>query len=131
MHVVIMQCLFCHAVVYATTANGVCLHLLVPPLTQYILLLQHKWVGVLLGEKHPLQPLHSKKGSGLTYFRWWAYFQLWAYFREIMVYGKLGECRTLWGEREQAMHYSIDCYVAKALPMKYQITAHGSFMHGM
>ena len=25
------------------------------------------------------------------------------------------------------MHYSIDCYVAKALPVKYQIT----FMHGM
>ena len=26
----------------------------------------------------------------------------------------LEEYRTLWGEREQAMHYSIDCYVAKA-----------------
>ena len=25
---------------------------------------------------------------------------------------KLGECRTWWGEREQAIHYSIDCYVA-------------------
>ena len=24
---------------------------------------------------------------------------------------QLGECRTLWGERKQAMHYSIDCYV--------------------
>ena len=24
----------------------------------------------------------------------------------------------MWGEREQAMHYSIDCYVAKALPVK-------------
>ena len=39
----------------------------------------------------------------------------------------LGECRTLWGEREQVMHYSIDCHVAKAfhliLPVK--------FMHGM
>ena len=31
----------------------------------------------------------------------------------------LGECRTLWGKREQAMHYSIDCYAAKSLPMKY------------
>ena len=29
----------------------------------------------------------------------------------------LGECRTLWGEHGQAMHYSIDCYVAKALPV--------------
>ena len=30
------------------------------------------------------------------------------------------------------MHYSIDCYVAKALlPVKYQITAHRPFMHGM
>ena len=24
----------------------------------------------------------------------------------------IGKCRTLWGEREQVMHYSIDCYVA-------------------
>ena len=45
---------------------------------------------------------------------------------------KLGECRTLWGKREQAVHYSIDCYVAKALlPVKYHITAHRPFMHGM
>ena len=29
------------------------------------------------------------------------------------------------------MHYSIDCYVAKALPMNYQITAPRPFMHGM
>ena len=32
----------------------------------------------------------------------------------------LGKCRTLWGEREQAMRYSNDCYVAKALlPVRY------------
>ena len=43
----------------------------------------------------------------------------------------LGECRTLWGEREQAMHYSIDCSVAKALPVKHQITACRPFMQGM
>ena len=30
----------------------------------------------------------------------------------------------MWGEREQAMHYSIDCYGAKALAVKYQITRH-------
>ena len=36
----------------------------------------------------------------------------------------IGGYRALWGEREQAMHYSIDCYVAKALAAKYQITAH-------
>ena len=34
---------------------------------------------------------------------------------------KLGECRTWGGEREQA---ALDCYTAKALPVKYQITAH-------
>ena len=27
----------------------------------------------------------------------------------------LGKCKTLWGECEQAMHYSIDCYVAKEI----------------
>ena len=44
----------------------------------------------------------------------------------------LGECRTLWGRREEATHYSIDCYVAKALlPVKYPITAHRPFIHGM
>ena len=37
----------------------------------------------------------------------------------------------LWGKREQAMYYDIDCYGAKALPLKYQITAHRPFMHGM
>ena len=39
--------------------------------------------------------------------------------------------RTLWGEHEPTMHYSIDCYVAKALPVKYQITAHRPFIDGM
>ena len=34
----------------------------------------------------------------------------------------LGEYRTFEGEREQAMHYSLDCYITKAIPMKYQIT---------
>ena len=33
----------------------------------------------------------------------------------------LGECRTLWGEREQAMHCGIEL-LCKALPVKYQIT---------
>ena len=33
----------------------------------------------------------------------------------------LGECRTLWGKREQA---PLNCYIAKALPVKYEITAH-------
>ena len=40
----------------------------------------------------------------------------------------LGECRTLWGEREQAKHCGIElwhnCYVPKALPVKYETTAH-------
>ena len=40
----------------------------------------HKWVGVLLREKHPLQQLHFKKGGGGG-----AYFRGWAYFREITV----------------------------------------------
>ena len=39
----------------------------------------------------------------------------------LFVDDKLGECRTLWGECEQAMHYSIECYVAKALPVKWTI----------
>ena len=30
-HAVILQSLFCHALAYAITANGICLHLLVPP----------------------------------------------------------------------------------------------------
>ena len=29
------------------------------------------------------------------------------------------------------MYYDIDCYGAKALPLKYQITAHRPFMHGI
>ena len=29
----------------------------------------------------------------------------------------LGECRTLWGEREQAMHYSIDCFLLVVLSL--------------
>ena len=33
-HAMILQCLFCHALAYAITANGVCLHLLVPPLAR-------------------------------------------------------------------------------------------------
>ena len=31
---------------------------------------------------------------------------------------------TLGSKCEKAKDYSIDCYVAKALPVKYQITAH-------
>ena len=43
---------------------------------------------------------------------------------------QLRECRTMWGEREQVMHYSIDCYVVKAILLeKYQITPHKPFMH--
>ena len=41
----------------------------------------------------------------------------------------LGERRTLWGEREQSMHYSIGCYVAKASSVKYQVTTHSPVMH--
>ena len=69
----ILQCLFSHVLAYTITANGVCLHLLVPPLAQCCFfgascltwqhVLQHKWVGVLSREKHPLQQLHSKKGG--------------------------------------------------------------------
>ena len=33
----------------------------------------------------------------------------------------------LCGKREQAMHYSTDCYVVKALPVKYQITQHTGY----
>ena len=40
-----------------------------------------------------------------------------------------GERRTLWGKREKAIQ--LNCYVAKALPVKYQITAHRLCMHGM
>ena len=29
--------------------------------------LWHKWVGVLLREKHPLQQLHLKKGDGCIF----------------------------------------------------------------
>ena len=28
-----------------------------------------------------------------------------------------GECKTLWSEREQAMYYSIDCYLAARLAL--------------
>ena len=42
-------------------------------------------------------------------------------YREKIKKKIVGECQTFWGEREQAVHY---CYVAKALPVKYQITAH-------
>ena len=34
MHAAILQCLFCHTIAYAITVDGVCLHLLVPPLAQ-------------------------------------------------------------------------------------------------
>ena len=33
----------------------------------------------------------------------------------------VGECRTLWDECKQV---ALNCYIAKALPVKYQITAH-------
>ena len=39
----------------------------------------------------------------------------------------LGECRTLWGEREQAMHCGIELLhvcMSWDLPVNYQITAH-------
>ena len=37
------------------------------------------------------------------------------------LYHTIGECRTLWGEREQAMHCSIELScIAKALPLKYR-----------
>ena len=37
------------------------------------------------------------------------------------LYHTIGECRTLWGEREQAMHCSIELLcTAKALPVKYR-----------
>ena len=39
--------------------------------------MQHKWMGVLSREKHPLQQLHLKRGAGV--------FRGWAYFREVTV----------------------------------------------
>ena len=42
---------------------------------------------------------------------------------------KLGDCRTFWGEREQAMHGALNCYVPKVLLVKYQITAQA--VHGI
>ena len=56
-HAVILQCLFCNALAYAITANGVCLHLLVPPLTQF-------FSGPTFQRR---AKLHSKKG--VAYFR--------------------------------------------------------------
>ena len=38
----------------------------------------------------------------------------------------LGECGTLWGEREQAMHYSIDCYVTKAILPASEVSYHST-----
>ena len=45
----------------------------------------------------------------------------------------LGECRTLWADMsKQCMRYSIGLLcIAKALAVKYQITANRPFMHGM
>ena len=36
----------------------------------------------------------------------------------------LGECRTLWGKRDEQSTVALNCYVPKALPVKYEITAH-------
>jgi len=50
----------CHAVAYPLTENDVCLHLLVPPLPQYLLhALYHKFLRIK-------QQLHSK-GGGLVF----------------------------------------------------------------
>ena len=64
---VILQCLFCHALGYAITANGVCLHLLAPPLAQCCPLTARSTPKIGAGalrEKHPLQQLPSKRGGG-------------------------------------------------------------------
>ena len=55
-----------------------------------------------------------------------------AIFRDIYIYMYiLGECRTLWGEREQAKHCCIElwhnCYVPKALPVKYMKPQHTGY----
>ena len=39
---------------------------------------------------------------------------IYAPFNVLKTLSRLRECRTLWGECEQTLHYSIDCYVAKA-----------------
>ena len=39
---------------------------------------------------------------------------IYAPFNVLKTLSRLQECRTLWGECEQALHYSIDSYVAKA-----------------
>ena len=54
----ILQCLFCHALVYAITANCVCLHLLVPPLEQCCFL-----GGRILERKAPFVTTSFKKGG--------------------------------------------------------------------
>ena len=92
-HAVILQCLlffFCRGLAYAITANGVCLHLLVPPLAQYcffgascltqlLVLLTNRWA--YFQEKSTLasgKATTSVKKGGWAYFRGWPIFErLW------------------------------------------------------
>ena len=91
---------FCHALAYATTANGVCLHLLVPGSSCTVLLL-HCFLlnitactaaqlgGCTFERRAPFATTSFKKG-GRAYFRGWAYFQ------EII------NTHNDWGEPERA-----------------------------
>ena len=56
----ILHCLFCHALAYATTANGVCLLLLVPPLHSTASSVHSMFYSI-----KKVQQLHSKEGGGL------------------------------------------------------------------
>jgi len=72
---VILQRVFfcsCHALAYVITANGVCLHLSVPPLAPCCFFGTYNYMHVLWHnrlerEKHRLQQLHSKKWGGLVF----------------------------------------------------------------
>ena len=62
-HAVILQCLFCQALAYSMPALvRVRLHVA----SSVLLVLQHKWVGVLSREK---QQLHLKNGGGRIFGR--------------------------------------------------------------
>ena len=68
-----------------------CLPSFVSSSSYTVLLLQHKWVGVRLGEKHPLQPLYSKKGGGLIFDSGPIFERLWYMYPPVTI-----ETRVKW-----------------------------------
>ena len=76
LHAVILQCLFCYALAYAITANGACLHLLVPPLAIYRLFVAScitactaQIGGRTFERKAPFATTSFKNGGGLIFKR--------------------------------------------------------------